>query len=131
MDRWEVKPLISVGEIKFGMDRTELHALFEEKCEVFKKSKYSKNTTDAYKRFHVYYTPDDTVEAVEFIAGEGIELILNGVVIFPIKIAEIEKAIPGMESDGYYYTDIEKSIGYGEGEEEPESVLIGARGYFR
>ena len=37
MDKWEIKPLISVGPIKFGMSRKDLHDLFEEKCKEFKK----------------------------------------------------------------------------------------------
>ena len=36
MDKWEIKPLISVGPIKFGMSRKDLHDLFEEKCKEFK-----------------------------------------------------------------------------------------------
>ena len=54
MDKWEIKPLISVGPIKFGMSRKDLHDLFEEKCKEFKKTKYSNNTTDDYGRFNVY-----------------------------------------------------------------------------
>ena len=69
MDKWEIKPLISVGPIKFGMSRKDLHDLFEEKCKEFKKTKYSKNTTDDYGRFHVYYTQDDLVDAVDIFEG--------------------------------------------------------------
>lgn len=128
MDKWEIKPLISVGPIKFGMSRKDLHDLFEEKCKEFKKTKYSKNTTDDYGKFHVYYTPDDLVDAVEIF--EGIELTMNGNVIFPIKVSEIEKKITGIEKDENSYTHIEKSIGIEAGADAIDSILIGAKGYY-
>lgn len=128
MDKWEVNPLVSVGIIKFGMSRDAVHGLFEEKCKEFKKSKFSKNTSDDYGMFHIYYTPDDMVEAVEFF--EGIELTLNGKVIFPIKTSDIESAIPGIKKDGNSYTHIEKSIGIEAEATKAESILIGDKGYY-
>ena len=128
MDKWEVNPLVSVGKIKFGMNRSAVHHLFQEKCKEFKKSKFSNNTSDDYGKFHVFYTPDNLVEAVEFF--EGIELILNGKVIFPIKISDIESLIPGFVKDGSSYTHIEKSIGIEVGATKAESILIGNEGYY-
>ena len=128
MDKWEVNPLVSVGKIKFGMSRDAVHALFEEKYKEFKKSKFSKNTSDDYGMFHFFYTPDNAVEAIEFFGG--IELTLNGKVIFPIKTKDIESAIPGIKKEGSSYTHIEKSIGIEADSTEAESILVGDKGYY-
>ena len=55
MDKWEFKPLESIGCIKFGMDRDEVHRLLGAECVEFKKNKFSKNTSDDYKKFHIFY----------------------------------------------------------------------------
>ena len=128
MDKWEITPLVSVGRIKFGMSREDVHSLFGEKYKEFKKTKYSKNTTDDYGKFHVFYTVDNMVDAVEIF--DDIELTMNGNVIFPIKVNQIEKSIPGIEKDGNSYTHIDNSIGIEVGGETAESILIGAKGYY-
>lgn len=128
MDKWVLKPLESVGDIMFGMKREDVHKLFKEKCTPFKKSKFSKNTTDDYGRFHVFYDVDDKVDAVEIF--EGIELILNEDVVFPIGISEIERLLPGIEKEGSSYTHIGKSIGIETVSEKVESILAGSKGYY-
>lgn len=128
MEKWELIPNVSVGKIRFGMTRDELHNLFEAKYTEFKKSKFSKNTADDYGSFHVFYTPDNLVEAVEFF--EDAELELDGQVIFPINIEDIEGAIPGIEKEGNSFTHIEKSIGIEAEANQAESILIGAKGYY-
>ncbi len=128
MERWEIKPNESVGEIRFGMSRDEVHNLFETKCTEFKKSKFGQNTTDDYGRFHVFYTQDNMVDAVEFF--EGIELTLNGRIIFPIKANDIEKVIPGIDKDGDSYTHVNQSIGIETDSDKAESILVGSRGYY-
>lgn len=128
MERWELKPLESIGCIRFGMDRKEVHDLFEYKCTEFKKSKFSKNTSDDYKTFHVFYTADDKVDAVEVF--EGVEILLESKLIFPIKTKDIESVITGIEKDGQSYTHVAKSIGIEAGGDDAESILVGSRGYF-
>lgn len=128
MDRWELKPLMSVGTIKFGMARDEVQNLLKEKCTEFKKSKFSKNTADDYGRFHVFYTPDNKVDAVEIF--EGIEIVLNGDVIFPIKTGDIEKLIPGIVKDGDSYTHVSQSIGFEADSTRAQSILVGSKGYY-
>lgn len=128
MEKWELIPNVSVGKIRFGMKRDEVHSLFETKCTEFKKSKFSKNTADDYGMFHVFYTPDNLVEAVEFF--EGVELKLNEKVIFPINTKDIESAIPGIEKEDNSFTHIEKSIGIEAEANKAESILVGAKEYY-
>ena len=134
METWEVTPNVSVGGIRFGMSRAELRALFGDEYEVFRKPNFSENTTDDYHRFHVYYTPEDLVESVMVFYGDGIELTLNGTVIFPVEKAKVEEVMPGITGDEDYPTDYQGSIGYGEdaGEEDElfDFILIGREGYF-
>ncbi len=128
MDKWELKPLKSIGRIKLGMERTELRKLFKEKCREFNKSKFSKNTTDDYGRFHVFYTPDDKVDAVEIF--EGIEVVMDGNTIFPIKTVNINKLIPGITEDNGSFTHVSKSIGFETTGNKAESILVGSKGYY-
>ena len=54
MSKFVINSLKSVGNIKFGESREEVRKEYGDFKE-FKKSKYSKNTTDDFKSFHVYY----------------------------------------------------------------------------
>ncbi len=128
MERWELKLLESVGSITFGMDRGEVRKRLGDPVTVFRKGKWSKNTTDDYGRFHVFYTPDDRVEAVEF--HKGVEIVLNGQTVFPIKTKEIEKVLPGIEKEGDFFTSIENSIAYQTNPVDAECFLAAGAGYY-
>lgn len=107
-------PLNSVGSIKFGMDRRELCNQFEEEYIEFKKTKFSKNTTDDYGKFHVFYTSDDKVEAVEIF--EGIEVILD--------------LLSDIEEDNGSFTHVKMSIGLEAPGSKAESILVGCEDYY-
>lgn len=128
MERWELIPLKSIGKVKFGMGRDEARRLLGDNYTEFKKSKFSKNTTDDYTKFHVFYTSDNKVDAVEFF--EGIEIMLDGKVIFPISSDEIESSIPGIVREGDSFTHAKKSIGLEVESGKAESILVGSEGYF-
>lgn len=128
MDKWEIKPLVSVGNIRFGMKREEIRNLFGDRYKEFKKNKYSTNTTDDYGNFHVFYTSDNLVDAVEIY--ESIEVVLEGAVVFPIRSEDIEKKISGIEREGNSYICIDKSIGIEVDADQAESILIGSAGYY-
>lgn len=128
MDKWIVKPLVSVGDIAFGMERESVRKLFHEKYKEFRKTKLSKNTTDDFGRFHVYYNEQDKVDAVEIF--EGVQLQLDGKVIFPVNTSNIPSAIPGIQQDGFSYTHAAKSIAIEANSSAAESILIGSEGYF-
>ena len=128
MERWELKPLESVGNIVFGMDRSEARKRLGDQFTEFRKTKWSKNTTDDYGRFHVFYTPDDRVEAVEFF--EGVEIVLNGQTVFPIRTKEIEKVLPGIEKDDVGFTSVENAIAYQTNPVDAECIFVAGAGYF-
>ena len=61
---------------------------------------------------------------------EGIELVLDGEVVFPIKTEDIERKILGIEKDGYSYIHTDKSIAIETDTTIAESILVGSKGYF-
>lgn len=128
LKRYDLKPLKSVGPIKFGMSRDDVHKLMGEDRNEFKKSSSSKSKTDDYKDFHVFYDVDGNVEAVEFF--DGSEITLGGKVIFPIATDDIEGAIPGIKRSGNSFTDTEKSIGIEANSSNAKSILVGDEGYY-
>ena len=128
MDKWVFIPLETIGDIKFGMNRIEVRALFKNKYEEFKKTSNSDNTTDDFGDFHVYYDSNNNVEAVEIF--ENIEVLYEGKVIFPISIDEIKRIFNDITIEDDYYTHYEKSIGYTTSDDEVEGVLFGNKDYY-
>lgn len=64
-----VTPFSGVGDIKFGANREEVRNLLGSYTE-FRKTRFSKNTTDDFGGFHVFYSNKNTVDAVEFFPLE-------------------------------------------------------------
>lgn len=133
METWELRPNIAVGDVVFGMGRAEVHALLGEDYEELKKTEWRKTTTEDYDRFHVMYTSDDRVEAIRFFHGEGIEITLDGVVIFPMRRDMVKEVMPGIKSDEFdFFWDEERSIVYGQyaGEEDEmfDFIMVGMKG---
>ncbi len=60
-----INPFSSVGKISFGANRDEVRNILGQFTE-FRKTRFSKNTTDDFGGLHVYYSEEDTVDAVEF-----------------------------------------------------------------
>ena len=64
----------SVNGLPFDSSRQKVHQTFGKPIKSFRKSPLSKSYTDDYGAFHVYYTPDNQMEAVEFFSGAELEL---------------------------------------------------------
>lgn len=124
---WEVKPTESVGKVRFGSDRKEVREILGNSYQEFKKSRFSKNTTDDYGDFHVFYDVDNKCEAIEIF--ENIELKIDKMTIFPGTMSIIE-LIGGFDYDGYCYINKEKSIGLSCHEEKIDSILLGKKNYY-
>ena len=128
MYNWKLVPTKSIGDINFGMNRSEVRALFSGAFEEFKKTEDSDETTDDFGDFHVYYDEDDKVEAVEIFENVNVEY--EGKTIFPIAVGDIIKIFEDIEVEEEFLTDYEKSIGYSLDEDEVECVLFGNEGYY-
>lgn len=127
MDKINVKPLVEVGGVKFGMKRADVREIFGEATE-FRKSKFSKNTTDDFGFCHVFYNKNDECEAIEIF--DNTEVTVDGQVVFPTSIENAKKILKNLVKDEDGYTDKEKSVGINLPSEKMESILFGETGYY-
>ena len=68
---YDINPFKSVGPIEFGATREETRSKLGEFKE-FKKTRFSKNTTDDFGCFHVFYDESDRVVAIEFFRNSKV-----------------------------------------------------------
>ena len=127
MVRINVVPLKEVNGIKFGMKRAEVRKILGEARE-FKKSKFSKITTDDFGFCHVFYNTNDECEAVEIF--EDIEVVIDGRIVFPGEIDTEKVAIDGFVEEDGSWINAQKSIGIYAPDKNMESILFGIKGYY-
>ena len=94
----------------------------------FKKSKYSKRTTDDFGSCHVYYDGNDKCEAVEIF--DEVAVYVDDKKIFPVTVEEVKKVIPDLVEEEDSYISEKLSIGIYAPGEKMESILIGCEGYY-
>lgn len=126
---WNIKPNEKVENLKFGDDRAKVREILGNNYTEFKKSKLSKNTTDDFGGFHVFYDEKNRLEAIEFF--EGVELKIDDIKIFPGKLDTLLKLFDGFIDDGYGFINKDKSIGLTNKNETIESILVGKKDYYR
>lgn len=124
-----VEPLKGINGILFGIDRGEVRKYFGNNFEEFKKSKFSKNTTDDYGYCHIFYDEDNKFEAIEFF--DEVTIIIDDIIVFPNRIEVIKKVSDDFEKDEESYISKEKSIGIYAPNNRMESILLGIKGYYR
>lgn len=127
MDKMTAIPLKEVSGVKFGMKRADVRAILG-KAKEFKKSKFSKNTTDDFGFCHVFYNADDECEAVEIF--DGVQVTVDGTVVFPSDINAARKVLGEFREDDGGFTNISKSIGIYAPYGKMESILFGETGYY-
>lgn len=128
MNAIQVKPLISVDGIPFGTPREEVRAACGGNYREFRKSRFSKNTTDDYGNFHVYYDGAGNMAAVEFFEGSTVEV--RGTVVFPSDLRTASKVLKGLKDDGDGYLSTFESVCISAPEGRMDSILFGSKGYF-
>ena len=124
-----VEPVKGIDEISFGISREEVRKYFGNNFEEFKKSKFSKNTTDDYGYCHIFYDKDNKFEAIEFF--DEVTIIIDDIIVFPNRIEVIKKVSDDFEKDEESYISKEKSIGIYAPNDIMESILLGMKGYYR
>lgn len=85
--------------------------------------------TDVYPSFHVYYSADNTLEAIEFF-GDDISLSLDSQILFPGTLSEAKKVLPDLEESYGSYISRSTSIGIGVEGDTIVSVLVGCKDYY-
>ena len=128
MDNWIAIPMKKVNDIEFGMERSEVRKKFAVPAREFKKSKYSKRTTDDFGSCHVYYDGNDKCEAVEIF--DEVAVYVDDKKIFPVTVEEVKKIIPDLVEEEDSYISEKLSIGIYAPDDKMESILIGCEGYY-
>ncbi len=129
MQQMNFLPYESIGSIHFGESRKDVrngNSNYQE----FKKNRYSKNTTDDYGNYHVFYTVSNCVEAVEVL--DGIDIILKGTNItsLPLEklIAYLSDSKMTKEDDSINFPSYGLSVSIQEN--SIETYLCYTRGYW-
>jgi hypothetical protein len=128
--KYLIKPLEGFKDLSFGDSREKTRALFGSFSE-FRKTKFSKNTTDDFGGFHVYYNADDKVEAVEFFNGE---VNLGETILFPATKKYLADTLKKLETSTNLVDDTVVSSPLGISAYAPsdtvEAILIHSKSYF-
>ena len=132
MDKIEIEPYEKVGNIKFGSERETVrkdNGNFKE----FRKSCFSKNSTDDFSSFHVFYSEDDRVEAVEFFRESN--LYFHDIQLFSQSYGDLKTRFNALDSNitedesGIIYKTLGFSV-YSPDGEQVESILVFGKGYY-
>jgi len=132
MKTFRVELLERVGEIRFGVAREDVRKILGSYSE-FKKSKFSKNTTDDFKFCHAFYDIQDKLEAVEFFPGMDVKLILNSTSLFELEYDRLVKYVKSIDDDVEINPDgiqSKKGISVYAPYDETETILLTAENYW-
>ena len=130
VQQWELFPQSQIGKIVFGSEKGEIQKILGKKYKSFCKSIFSKNLTDDYTNYHIYYDEKNFVEAVEIFGG--IEVILNGKILFPGTVRQAQKILPDLKYEDGSYISCKESIGlYAPNDGgDIEAILVARKGYY-
>ena len=123
----ELTPYIKVGNIAFSEKRSLVRVDYTNFRE-FKKTPISRNTTDAYPGFHVFYDINNEVEAVEFFHGES--LTLNGVNLFSLSKAEFINKFPSCIDEGSSLNCVKEGFMVSFAHNVVDGILVYRKGYW-
>ena len=133
MKTFRIELLTRVGEFFFGMAREDARKILGEYSE-FKKSKFSKNTSDDYKICHIYYDTQNKVEAIEFFRDMDVELELNNIALFEREYIDLANYVKGFDagveikSDGFVS---KKGISVYAPSGKTETILLTSENYWQ
>lgn len=120
-NRVNVVLLKKVGDIEFGMKRTEVRDVVG-KFKEFKKTKDAAVTADDFGYCHVFYDANNKCEAVELF--EECNVYVGGGKIFPGTIAVIKKAVGDLDDSN---TNVDNSVSISVDGGKVKSILFGKR----
>ena len=126
-----VEPLKKVGDIYFGMSRSQVREIMGEYKE-FKKSRFSKNTADDFNECHIYYDSNNLCQAIELYGEYTIKIKED--LIIPNNFTDICRVLKtldkNVEIENDTCTSIKYSIGIYAPDGKVESILFGIDGYY-
>ena len=128
MNIWEAAPLIGVNGITFGMPRDAVRTILGPTYIEFRKSKFSRNSSDDFGVAHVYYDADNKCNAIEIFSD--ISVSIGGQIVFPGSVENLTRIIPDLTRDDSGYCSVDKSIGVYVVDGRAVSILFGNEGYY-
>lgn len=128
-DNWSIIPTVSINGIEFGTDRSIVRKILGKPERTFRKSPTSDNTSDAYSNYHVYYSADNKLKAIEFFGSE-ISLSINSHTIFPGNLSTARVLLTDLQDSNGSYISKSASIGIYAEEDSIISILIGCKNYY-
>ena len=128
-NNWDIIPTVSIGDLKFGMDRIAVRKSLGKPKKTFSKTDDAVNTTDVYPDYHVYYTKDDKLEAVEFIRRD-FSISINSQRICPGTLNEAKRILPDLEESFGSFISKAGSIGICIEDDIIISLLAGSKDYY-
>ena len=128
MFKWTEKKIKNVNGIKFGMSRKEVREIIGRIYFEFKKTKFSKTTSDNFGICHVFYNTQDEFEAIEIF--DEVYVIIEGKQIFPADIAVLAELSEDFIKEDDFYISKSKSIGIYAPSGKMESILFGVKDYY-
>jgi len=125
-------PYSGAGEIKLGSTRDEARSTLGTFKE-FKKTKFSKNTTDDFSFCHFFYDGQNKVEAIEYF--DSTELLFKGNNLFSLSFSELKSflksnSIDFKEDSSGIRSDAIGLSAYSPDEKHIEAILIYKQGYY-
>ncbi|EIC19467.1 hypothetical protein [Thiorhodovibrio frisius] len=133
-------PYASLGGLKFSMDRADVRKLLGTPNKEFMKTAFSKNTTDGYLGFHIYYDTGNKVEAIEFTDDSSNNVVFQEVNLLTQSFQESVNFLSAtddelkIENDGLVSSNLGLAIYAPEHTLNPEakieSLLLYRKGYF-
>lgn len=132
MYKTDFLPYIGAGDIKLDSQRNDVRKLLGTFKE-FKKTNFSKNTTDDFSFCHIFYDEQNKVEAIEFFSST--ELIFKGKNLFSFSYAELKShlvnnSIDFQEDDSGLRSDTIGLSVYSPDKQQIETILVYRKGYY-
>lgn len=125
-------PTVSVGPVRFGMTREMVRAAVGSSFTEFKKTRFSKNTTDDFGFMHVFYDEKNTCEAVELF--NDCIVMVDDVCLMPSDKSDIDDWLKARDASSEISPDgsVSKllSMGVAASDGKVESILLGRVGYY-
>ena len=132
MEQWNITPYEKVGSIKFGDSRDKIRKLCGEFKE-FNKTKDSKNSTDDFKLFHVYYDESNKCKAIEFFKNKDTNIFINGINIFNETFDSLKSKLKSKnvkeDKTSFIFNDFGFSV-YSPEKKDIETILVFSKGYY-
>lgn len=128
MAKITVTPLKEVNGVKFGMKRDEVRKILGTFKGEFKKTPFSKTTTDDFGFCHVYYDTDGGCEAVEIF--DNTEVVVERTTVFPIDMEKAKQIFSDLTEEDGSFISKSQSVGIYAPYGNMESILFGIPGYY-